>query len=83
MKKLEVTCPTCKKKFIYHDSQFRPFCSERCRLIDLGQWLTESYTVPVEKLTEDEAQTLEQLIHEKNPENEDESSEGSEDNEDY
>lgn len=68
MKKLEVTCPTCKKKFNYYESDFRPFCGERCRLIDLGQWLSESYTVPVEKLTEEEAQTLEQLINEKNNE---------------
>jgi endogenous inhibitor of DNA gyrase (YacG/DUF329 family) len=66
MKELQVTCPTCKKKFNYYKSEFRPFCSERCRLIDLGQWLAESYTVPVEKLTEEEAQTLEQLIDEKN-----------------
>ena len=68
MKKLEVTCPTCKKKFNYYESDFRPFCSERCRLIDLGQWLSESYTVPVEKLTEEESQTLEQLINEKSNE---------------
>ncbi len=65
-KKLEVNCPQCKKKFEYYSSEFRPFCSERCRLIDLGQWLEESYTVPVEKLTEDEYLTLEQLIDEKN-----------------
>lgn len=70
MKKLEVTCPKCKKKFNFYDSQFRPFCSERCKLIDLGQWLTESYTVPVEKLTIEEAQTLEQLIHEKSQDDE-------------
>jgi uncharacterized protein len=67
-KAIEVACPTCKKKFSYYSSEFRPFCCEKCRLIDLGQWLTESYTVPVEKLTEDEAQTLEQLIYEKNQE---------------
>lgn len=66
MKKIQVTCPTCKKQFEYFSSEFRPFCSEKCRLIDLGQWLTESYTVPVEKLTEEETQTLEQLINEKN-----------------
>jgi endogenous inhibitor of DNA gyrase (YacG/DUF329 family) len=65
-KKIEVTCPTCKKKFDYFSSEFRPFCSEKCRLIDLGQWLDESYAVPVEKLTEDEYLTLEQLIDEKN-----------------
>ncbi|WPU64619.1 DNA gyrase inhibitor YacG [Peredibacter starrii] len=70
MKQLAVTCPNCKKKFNYYSSEFRPFCSEKCRLIDLGQWLTESYTVPVEKLTEEEIQTLEELVHEKNAEEE-------------
>ncbi len=70
MKKIEVTCPTCKKKFAYYSSEFRPFCSEKCRLIDLGQWLSESYAVPVHKLTEDEQQTLEQLIDEKNSDEE-------------
>ncbi len=65
MKQLEVTCPQCKKKFNYYSSEFRPFCSERCRLIDLGQWLSESYTVPVEKMTEEEIETIEQLIEEK------------------
>lgn len=70
--KLEVTCPTCKKKFNYFSSEFRPFCSEKCRLIDLGQWLTESYTVPAQKLSEEEAQTLEQLIHEKTEDNSEE-----------
>lgn len=68
MKKIDVTCPTCKKKFSYYDSTFRPFCSEKCRLIDLGQWLTESYAVPAEKITLEEAETLEQLIHEKSSE---------------
>lgn len=66
MKKIEVTCPNCKKKFEYFSSEFRPFCSERCRLIDLGQWLSESYSVPVEKITEEEAETIEKLIHEEN-----------------
>ncbi|HXH75760.1 MAG TPA: DNA gyrase inhibitor YacG [Bacteriovoracaceae bacterium] len=73
MKNIQVTCPTCKKKFNYYTSEFRPFCTERCRLIDLGQWLDESYTVPVQKLTEDEALTLEHLIHEKNQDGESES----------
>ena len=30
------------------DNKWRPFCSERCRMIDLGQWASESYRVPVE-----------------------------------
>ncbi len=66
MKKIEVVCPNCKTRFSYYESSFRPFCSERCRLVDLGQWLNESYSVPAEKITEEEVQTLEQLIHEKN-----------------
>lgn len=64
MKHREVNCPTCRKKFNYFESEFRPFCSERCRLIDLGQWLSESYTVPAEKLTPDEIETLEKLQNE-------------------
>ena len=65
MKILEVICPNCKKKFVYHSSEFRPFCTERCRLIDLGQWLNESYAVPASKLTIEEAEQLEQIIQEK------------------
>lgn len=45
-KKIQVKCPTCKSEFNYFDSTFRPFCCERCRLIDLGAWLDESYRVP-------------------------------------
>ena len=44
-KKLEVKCPGCSKKFNYYDGEFRPFCSERCKMVDLGQWFNESYTV--------------------------------------
>jgi len=41
-----VNCPTCKKQVIYStENPHRPFCSDRCRLIDLGQWLTESYRI--------------------------------------
>lgn len=71
MKKLDVTCPNCKNKFNYYSSDFRPFCSERCRLIDLGQWLSESYSVPVSKLSEEEKQIIEELINEENEEDQD------------
>ncbi len=41
-KPLQVECPTCKKRVIWSkDNPWRPFCSERCRLIDLGDWLEE------------------------------------------
>lgn len=62
MKKLEVKCPTCEKKFNYYDSEFRPFCCDKCRLIDLGQWFNESYTVPAYKLSEEEQGELEKAI---------------------
>ncbi len=29
------------------ENKFRPFCSERCKLVDLGQWATESYRIPL------------------------------------
>jgi endogenous inhibitor of DNA gyrase (YacG/DUF329 family) len=46
-KELRVKCPQCALAFSYYESEFRPFCSEKCRLIDLGHWFKESYTVPV------------------------------------
>ncbi|MFQ6372490.1 DNA gyrase inhibitor YacG [Shewanella sp. YIC-542] len=43
-----VKCPTCQKPVEWTtNSPFRPFCSERCKLIDLGEWATEKYTIPV------------------------------------
>jgi len=36
-----VKCPTCERPIEWATSPFRPFCSERCRLLDLGAWLTE------------------------------------------
>jgi len=42
-----VTCPICEKESELNISNpYRPFCSERCRLIDLGQWFEETYTIP-------------------------------------
>jgi len=40
-------CPVCKREFDPAASNARPFCSERCRTIDLGRWLGESYGLPV------------------------------------
>jgi uncharacterized protein len=43
-----VACPTCGKSVEWTPhSASRPFCSERCKLIDLGAWATERYRVPV------------------------------------
>ena len=42
-----VACPNCKKLIEYSISNaFRPFCSQRCKLIDLGGWANEDYKIP-------------------------------------
>jgi uncharacterized protein len=43
-----VNCPTCRRELDWEAAPFRPFCSERCRLIDLGAWLTEQRAIPGE-----------------------------------
>jgi endogenous inhibitor of DNA gyrase (YacG/DUF329 family) len=43
-----VKCPTCRREIDWASSPFRPFCSERCRLIDLGAWLSEQRAIPGE-----------------------------------
>lgn len=46
----QIKCPQCGRLTFYStENPFRPFCSERCKLIDLGQWADESYRVPVEQ----------------------------------
>ena len=39
-------CPTCGKSVEYSDNPWRPFCSERCKLIDFDKWTSEEYRVP-------------------------------------
>lgn len=39
-------CPNCEKETDLSESnKYRPFCSKRCRLIDLGEWISESYSI--------------------------------------
>lgn len=43
-----VTCPQCGNNSKWDSTNpYRPFCSERCKMIDLGAWATESYRIPV------------------------------------
>lgn len=39
-------CPTCEREFDPQESPAKPFCSERCRLVDLGRWLDEAHGLP-------------------------------------
>ncbi|MGB6605503.1 MAG: DNA gyrase inhibitor YacG [Steroidobacteraceae bacterium] len=43
-----IKCPTCGREVEWASAPFRPFCSERCRLIDLGAWLSEQRAIPGE-----------------------------------
>ncbi|WP_419421158.1 DNA gyrase inhibitor YacG [Legionella sp. D16C41] len=43
----KITCPTCGTKHTWQlKNTFRPFCSERCKLIDLGEWANETRKIP-------------------------------------
>lgn len=39
------TCPTCKGEVPEVDLTYQPFCSRRCKMVDLGRWFGESYRV--------------------------------------
>jgi hypothetical protein len=43
-KSIGLRCPTCRKIVLKNDAEF-PFCSERCRLIDLGKWASGGYVI--------------------------------------
>ncbi|MFQ5850198.1 MAG: DNA gyrase inhibitor YacG [Candidatus Binatia bacterium] len=54
---LVVRCPTCKAEVPWEDNSYRPFCSERCWVVDLGAWADERYRIPgagLEDESEDE-----------------------------
>lgn len=49
-----VKCPACSGDSLYSPSNvYRPFCSERCKNLDLGAWASESFRVPTEAPPED------------------------------
>jgi endogenous inhibitor of DNA gyrase (YacG/DUF329 family) len=48
-----IRCPICEREFDPDSPEAaKPFCSARCRTIDLGRWLGESYTLPAERRAE-------------------------------
>ncbi|BFM10853.1 DNA gyrase inhibitor YacG [Simiduia litorea] len=53
-KSIQVCCPICKKDVEWNDTfPERPFCSKRCKLIDLGDWASESHKIPVDPSIDD------------------------------
>jgi endogenous inhibitor of DNA gyrase (YacG/DUF329 family) len=50
-----VNCPTCGKPHPWTaENPYRPFCSKRCKLVDLGAWAAEEYRVPVQAQAPDD-----------------------------
>ncbi|MGZ8386489.1 MAG: DNA gyrase inhibitor YacG, partial [Nitrospira sp.] len=39
-------CPTCRQPTTWEENTWRPFCSERCQVTDLGTWAAEQYRIP-------------------------------------
>ncbi len=53
-----VKCPACKKPVPWQpDQPYKPFCSERCRLIDLGEWIMEEKRIPGESAEDFDRET--------------------------
>lgn len=47
----KVACPTCNKVVEWRpENAWRPFCSERCKMIDLGEWADEKFKLPVQEI---------------------------------
>ena len=54
MPKLTVKCPLCQKEVPWNaGSPFRPFCTERCKLIDLGEWADGKRFIPADAAHDD------------------------------
>lgn len=47
-------CPYCSREVMWPETETYPFCSERCRLIDLGAWASEDYRIPGEPVLDEE-----------------------------
>jgi len=50
-------CPTCNRPVDWEGNEWRPFCSERCKLIDFDKWTSEEYRVPGRQISNAEIQS--------------------------
>jgi hypothetical protein len=62
-----VKCPTCGRETEYTGNEYRPFCSERCQLLDFGAWADEEFALPAEteSLSEEDLVKIEHELNEK------------------
>ena len=65
---IKVKCPNCSDQFSYYSSDFRPFCSERCKMVDMGKWFDESYSIKGRdnSVYIEDSDKLQQLIDDEN-----------------
>lgn len=56
---MRITCPICRRITTWEENPWRPFCSERCKLIDLGKWALEEYRIEGEEMKEKEVERQE------------------------
>lgn len=61
--KRKINCPICKKQTEWQGNPYRPFCSERCRLVDLGAWADGTYSVKLDNTPEVEDSQVKQPEH--------------------
>ncbi|HEY0323280.1 MAG TPA: DNA gyrase inhibitor YacG [Pyrinomonadaceae bacterium] len=60
-------CPTCGEPVKWQDNPYRPFCSERCKLIDFGRWANGEYRVPGPETPLPDAESAEHPLNETPP----------------
>ena len=62
-----VKCPHCGKETEFSGNDFRPFCSERCKLLDFGAWADEEFAIPSEAsaLTDEDIDAIEKASEER------------------
>ncbi len=48
-----IKCPNCQKQTTWQDNKWRPFCSERCKTIDLGDWASERHFIAGDELLQE------------------------------
>ncbi len=59
IKTKKISCPVCKKKTAWEGNPWRPFCSERCKTIDLASWASGEYRIAGEKVKEEDEESSE------------------------
>ena len=57
-----LTCPRCGDLTAWENNPYRPFCSDRCKLIDLGAWANDQYRLPTQDAPQAEAGSRDDLF---------------------